>query len=184
MPYIETLCRGGQRSKGKLPSFILAIYIATAQLSARVSTKLVTPSFSLRMSEQQSILFCPGMPTECTSNSLQRELADSILRCSSIDDLRILIACGASPNEPVTQGIIKLRKLLKCFKGWPTHFHSIGLRPLHYAVWQNYLEAVQFLLVRGSDVNAKDDNGYTALHFSAEHGYCDIMKILLDYQVL
>jgi len=44
------------------------------------------------------------MPTECTANSLQRELADSIIRFSSIDDLRILIACGASPNEPVTQG--------------------------------------------------------------------------------
>lgn len=59
-----------------------------------------------------------------------------------------------------------------------------GLRPLHYAVWQNYLEAVQFLLVRGSDVNAKDDCGYTALHLSAEHGYTDIMKILLEYQVI
>jgi len=33
-------------------------------------------------------------------------------------------------------------------------------------------------------VNAKDDCGYTALHLSAEHGYTDIMKILLEYQVI
>lgn len=49
------------------------------------------------------------MPTECTANPLQRELADSIIRFSSIDDLRILIACGASPNDPVTQGGINTR---------------------------------------------------------------------------
>lgn len=59
----------------------------------------------------------------------------------------------------------------------------LGLRPLHYAVWQRYLEAVQFLLVRGSDVNARDDCGYTALHLSAEHGYTEIMSLLLEYQV-
>jgi len=100
------------------------------------------------------------MPIECTSNSVQRELADSILRSSPLDDLRILLACGASPNDAVTQ----------------------GLRPLHYAVWQHYTDAVQFLLVRGSDVNARDDCGYSALHLSAEHGFVDIMKLLLEYE--
>lgn len=100
------------------------------------------------------------MPTECVSNPLQRELADKILRFSPLDDLRILLACGASPNDPVTQ----------------------GLRPLHYAVWQHYAEAVRFLLVRGSDVNARDDCGYTAMHLSAEHGFTDIMQILLEFQ--
>ena len=59
-----------------------------------------------------------------------------------------------------------------------------GLRPLHYAVWQRYFEAVQFLLVRGSDVNARDDCGYSALHLSAEHGYVEIMSLLLEYQVV
>lgn len=71
------------------------------------------------------------MPTECTAaNPLQRELADSIIKLSPLvrnsrdeffkfifglflscfrlpllqDDLRILIACGASPNDVVTQG--------------------------------------------------------------------------------
>ena len=88
------------------------------------------------------------MPTECITNPLQRELADSIIRMVPLDEIRILLACGAKVNEPVTQ----------------------GLRPLHYAVWQRYLEAAQLLLVRGSDINARDECGYSALHLSAEHG--------------
>lgn len=62
--------------------------------------------------------------------TLQRELADSIIRCAPLDDIRILLACGAKVNEPVT---------------------SQGLRPLHYAAFQQYLEALQLLLVRGTN---------------------------------
>jgi ankyrin repeat protein len=88
------------------------------------------------------------MPTECITNPLQRELADSIIRMVPLDEIRILLACGAKVNEPVTQ----------------------GLMPLHYAVWQRYYEAAQLLLTRGGDVNAVDECGYSPLHLSAEHG--------------
>ncbi|XP_053621836.1 ankyrin repeat and SOCS box protein 2-like [Plodia interpunctella] len=99
------------------------------------------------------------MPSEMISEkSLQRELADSIIRMVPLDEIRILLACGAKVNEPVTQ----------------------GLRPLHYAIWQRYLEATRLLLVRGCDVNARDDCGYSALHLSAEHGYTDLVKLLLE----
>nr|CAD7448426.1 unnamed protein product [Timema bartmani]CAD7459786.1 unnamed protein product [Timema tahoe]CAD7593245.1 unnamed protein product [Timema genevievae] len=97
------------------------------------------------------------MPTECITNPLQRELADSIIRMVPLDELRILLACGAKVNEPVTQ----------------------GLRPLHYAVWQRYMEAARLLLVRGGDVNARDECGYSALHLSAEHGYTELVTMLL-----
>lgn len=36
-----------------------------------------------------------AMPSECTTNPLQRALADSIIRMVSLDELRILFACGA-----------------------------------------------------------------------------------------
>jgi hypothetical protein len=88
------------------------------------------------------------MPTECITNPLQRELADSIIRMVPLDEIRILLACGAKVNEPVTQ----------------------GLRPVPAAVWQRYLEAAQLLLVRGSDITARDECGYSALPLSAEHG--------------
>nr|XP_032525784.1 ankyrin repeat and protein kinase domain-containing protein 1-like isoform X1 [Danaus plexippus plexippus] len=99
------------------------------------------------------------MPSEViTDKSLQRELADSIIRMVPLDEIRILLACGAKVNEPVTQ----------------------GLRPLHYAIWQRNLEATRLLLVRGCDINATDDCGYSALHLSAEHGYTELVKLLLE----
>ncbi|XP_050292816.1 ankyrin-3-like isoform X2 [Anthonomus grandis grandis] len=97
------------------------------------------------------------MPTECITNPLQRELADSIIRMVPLDEIRILLACGAKVNEPVTQ----------------------GLMPLHYAVWQKYYEAAQLLLTRGSNVNATDECGYSPLHLSAEHGYTEFVRLLL-----
>ncbi|KAF5284604.1 hypothetical protein FQA39_LY16962 [Lamprigera yunnana] len=97
------------------------------------------------------------MPTECIANPMQRELADSIIRMVPLDEIRILLACGAKVSEPVTQ----------------------GLTPLHYAVWQRYYEAAQLLLTRGCNVNALDECGYSPLHLSAEHGYTDVVKLLI-----
>lgn len=73
---------------------------------------------------------------------LQRDLADAISRLASLDDIRILLACGAKADKPVTQ----------------------GLHPIHYAAYQNFVPAVRLLILRGCDVNAMDDNGYTAVH--------------------
>ncbi|XP_062535067.1 putative ankyrin repeat protein RF_0381 isoform X3 [Armigeres subalbatus] len=98
------------------------------------------------------------MPAECAANPLQRALADAIIRMVPMDELRILLACGAKVNEQVTQ----------------------GLRPLHYAVWQNNEAAVNLLMVRSADINAIDEVGYSALHLAAEHGYYDLAKILLN----
>ncbi|XP_055599641.1 ankyrin-1-like isoform X1 [Uranotaenia lowii] len=99
-----------------------------------------------------------AMPAECAANPLQRALADAIIRMVPNDELRILLACGAKVNEQVTQ----------------------GLRPLHYAVWQNNEAAVNLLLVRNAEIDAIDEVGYSALHLAAEHGYYDLAKTLLD----
>lgn len=117
------------------------------------------PPFPPRVSLFIFVALLRQMPTECIANPLQRELADAIIRLQPLDEIRILLACGAKPNEPVTQ----------------------GLRPLHYAVWQRYTEAAQLLLVRGADIDATDECGYSALHLAAEHGYLDLVKLLLKY---
>ena len=42
-----------------------------------------------------------AMPSECTTNPLQRALADSIIRMVSLDELRILFACGAKVRKTI-----------------------------------------------------------------------------------
>uniref|UniRef100_A0A1Y1LH82 Uncharacterized protein n=1 Tax=Photinus pyralis TaxID=7054 RepID=A0A1Y1LH82_PHOPY len=97
------------------------------------------------------------MPAECIANPLQRELADCIIRMVPLDEIRILLACGAKVSYLCLAGNI----------------------PLHYAVWQRYYEAAQLLLTRGCNVNAIDECGYSPLHLSAEHGYTDVVKLLI-----
>lgn len=36
-----------------------------------------------------------NMPTECATNPLQRALADAIIMMQPLDEIRILLACGA-----------------------------------------------------------------------------------------
>lgn len=50
-----------------------------------------------------------AMPSECSANPLQRALADSIIRMVSMDELRILLACGAKVSHiTVTQNTTNL----------------------------------------------------------------------------
>lgn len=58
---------------------------------------------------------------EAQNQQLQRDLADAISRLATLDEIRILLACGARVDNPVTQ----------------------GLRPIHYAAYQNFIPAVR-----------------------------------------
>ena len=42
----------------------------------------------------------------------------------------------------------------------------------------NNIEAVKTLLDKGADINAKDNDGSTALKLASEKGYTDIIKLL------
>lgn len=63
---------------------------------------------------------------------LQRELASAIERLAPLDEIRILLACGARVDGIVNQ----------------------GLKPIHYAVYNNFLPAVKLLILRGCNINA------------------------------
>ncbi|CAI4230352.1 unnamed protein product [Auanema sp. JU1783] len=97
--------------------------------------------------------------TEDQQHKLQRQLADKITNYASIDEIRMLLVCGAQPNQPVTR----------------------GLTPLHYACFINYFAAAKLLLNRGAKVDAVDEVGCSALHLCAEHGHYRMIKLLLQY---
>lgn len=54
-----------------------------------------------------------------------------------------------------------------------------GNTPLVRVGFLGNLELANELLERGADVNAKNDIGYTALHFAAQEGHAAVAKLLL-----
>lgn len=57
-----------------------------------------------------------------------------------------------------------------------------GLRPLHYAVFENDFECVRILIEEfGADVNVLDEAGYSPLHLASKYGFIDIIHILIDH---
>ena len=59
-----------------------------------------------------------------------------------------------------------------------------GSTPLHCAVWKGHQAAVEFMLERGADVNAQNQNehwGTTPLHAAAHANQAAIAKMLLDH---
>lgn len=56
-----------------------------------------------------------------------------------------------------------------------------GLRPIHYAVFENDLECVRLLVEEyQANVNVLDEAGYSPIHLAAKYGFIDIMHILID----
>ena len=43
------------------------------------------------------------------------------------------------------------------------------------------LQIVELLLQHGANVDARDKNQYTPLHFAAQYGQIEVAKLLLDY---
>ena len=59
------------------------------------------------------------------------------------------------------------------FFGWP---------PLAYAAYNGHTEVVEYLIKRGADVDAKTENGSTALFFAARFGHIETVRALLKHQ--
>ena len=51
---------------------------------------------------------------------------------------------------------------------------------LFVAAWKGDLIKVQTLLEMGANPNAKDDNGWTPLHWAAQEGHVDVVRVLLE----
>lgn len=85
-------------------------------------------------------------------------MADCITHHQPLSDLEIVIRTGVNLNFPVHK----------------------GLRPIHYATFENAYPVVELLIDKGALVNIGDDVGYTPLHIAAKHGYIRILKLLIS----
>jgi len=56
--------------------------------------------------------------------------------------------------------------------------HGMGL--IHWATDRNAVEILQFLITVGADVNFRDGEQQTALHYAASCGHIDCMNVLLQ----
>ena len=60
------------------------------------------------------------------------------------------------------------------------HKYQLGFTLLHYAVKENKLEVIEYLVSSGCDINAVDDEGQTPLHKSTVFGHAESAKLLID----
>jgi len=59
---------------------------------------------------------------------------------------------------------------------------EFGRNKLHYAANNGILLKVEKLLNAGIDIDAKDNNGWTALHFASQNNHFKTIKLLLEHK--
>lgn len=57
-----------------------------------------------------------------------------------------------------------------------------GWAPLAYAAYNGHTAIVEYLIKRGADVDAKTENGSTALFFAARFGHLETVRTLLKHE--
>ena len=109
-------------------------------------------------------------------------------RAGNHDAIRALCEAGADGNKPAKPGqhgplhyavdaeVVAL--LFDCGAlVWAANSH--GLTPLHYAAEDNRAGAMEALIGRGADPNARTGQGRTPLHIAARYGRLEAAQVLL-----
>lgn len=64
-------------------------------------------------------------------------------------------------------------------KGVQVYTWANGLTPLHFAARNGHRDVVEFLLMKGADVDAEDSDMDTPLHYAAGMGHSDVVAVLI-----
>jgi ankyrin repeat protein len=91
---------------------------------------------------------------------------------SDVEAMRILVAGGADPKLATDSGVTPL--MVAAGIGWAGNFSQNAP--------DSWMEAVQYCLELGADVNAVENRkGYTALHGAASRGDDEMVQYLVDH---
>ena len=90
---------------------------------------------------------------------------------SDVEILRTLVAAGADPNLKTDQGTTPL--MVAAGLGWIGNFSQNAP--------DSFMAAVEYCLELGNDINAVDEDGFTALHGAASRGDSEIVQWLVDH---
>lgn len=58
-------------------------------------------------------------------------------------------------------------------------YTQYGLTPLHWAVKNQHINVVTYLIERGADLNSKDEGHVTPLHLACQSSFIDIATLLI-----
>ena len=62
-----------------------------------------------------------------------------------------------------------------------TRSNNCGMYPLHHAAWLGYLDIIKTLVGRDCDINVKDENNLTPLHYSCGCGHLPVVIYLTNH---
>jgi ankyrin repeat protein len=96
-------------------------------------------------------------------------------------DINRRSSCGAAPlHYSAFSNAVECTKFILNHGGSPNTADSAGFTPLHIAAWKGNLETVKLLLVDPStDLNARNKQSYTPLHYATLNGHENIIEQLL-----
>lgn len=93
-----------------------------------------------------------------------------------LEVVKRLLDVGANPNAK--NKVWEFNEI--SFEIFPLNFQT-GRTPLHAAAERGHIDVVEFLADREADLSAKDMDGNTALHLSAENKQTAVVQLLLEH---
>lgn len=86
-------------------------------------------------------------------------------------------------NQAVVEGDVAKAKFLLKYGGKQiavNERNTYGLTPLQQSCLEGNIRLVMLLLDHGADIEGKDKNGWTALHYGIFSGHCNVASLLID----
>ncbi|KAG6610790.1 ankyrin-2 isoform X16 [Phytophthora cinnamomi] len=108
----------------------------------------------------------------------QKRLADFRLAAAKRAKRLAKYIGDAVPAAAMRNQVKALRVLLNEFKADVNARYLNGIRPLMVTASHGHEDAIKFFLENGADIEAKTEDGITALHLAVLNGTADVVEVL------